>query len=311
MTGTVILAGGTRKTLPGLLSWRFIHTDGVGSDGFSVSFCFSPVWEEILRQAIRFEAEENGVVRFYGIVDEYEICWTGDGLVAEVHGRGLAGLLMDNHVSQKEYYWVRLSDMLRNYATPYGVTDVAYTDNYRLQAYAVDYGDCCWDALCGFCLWAADVQPRFSPEGKLIISPEKGKTHTLRQSQVTKALWRTTRYGVYSAVVAKYAGTLYEERIENDEFLAMGGCAVHRMTIPRKNRCRAGLESPRQVLENSKKKFQVLEVTVPEPFYASPVDVIQAELPKLGVSGKFLVTETENSRDISGSRCTITMRKLN
>lgn len=310
MIGKVILADGRKKTLPTLLNWRFVHTDGSSSDSFSLAFCYDSQWEPLLKMAVRFEGWENSTLRFYGIVDEYEVCWDENGLVAEVHGRGLAGLLMDNQVAEKEYYWVRLGDILRNYVTPYGIKAVNYERNYRLTSYAVDYGECCWDALCGFCLWAAGVQPRFLPDGTLVISSGQGTKRTIGESCIQKTLWRQTRYGVYSTVAAKYVGTYYEPKVNDSAFLAMGGCATHRMTIPRKNRCRAGLKSALRTLQDSKKEFRILEVTVPELFYAQPVDVITAELTKIGVTGNFQVVETENSLSSDGSLCKLRLRQI-
>ena len=310
MNGNILLSDGKKVTLPTLLSWRMIHTDGGSSDSFSLTFRYEDSWEAVLNLAIRFEGWDSGIQRFFGIIDEYEVRWDRDGRVAELHGRGLAGVLMDNEVPQRDFYWVRLRDILRNYVTPYGISAVEYDKNYWLNAYAVDYGECCWNALCGFCLWAAGVQPRFLPDGTLVISEKRGSLRNLEEGSVTKALWRQTRYGVYSTVAAKYVGTNYEERRENQGFIAMGGMATHRMTIPRKNRCRAGLKSMAQTLADSQKEFRVLEVTVPELFFAQPVDVVQVKLDKLGVTGSFQVTETENGMDEGGRSCKITMRQL-
>lgn len=311
MTGVLILADGSRVTLPTLLEWRFLHTDGTSSDSFSMAFCYESQWEAVLHKAVRFEGREKDVLRFYGIVDEYEVSWDEKGLRAQVFGRGLAGLLMDNEVAQKEFYWVRLGDILKNYVTPYRIPAVRYAENFRLTSYAVDYGESCWDALCGFCLWGAGIQPRFLADGTLVISGEMGNERTLTEGSIQKLCWRQTRYGVYSTVTAKYVGTNYEQRVSNAEFLALGGCAAHRMTIPRKNRCRAGLRSIQRTLEDSKKEFRVLEVTVPELFWAWPVDVVTVRLPVMGVSGRFQVVETENSVDSGGSQCKMTLRQMN
>lgn len=310
MTGMVILADGSRIALPELLKWRMIHTDGTSCDSFSLTFRYEQGWEEPLKQAAGFEGWEDDTQRFCGIVDEYEVCWDENGLLAAVYGRGLAGRLMDNEVAQREYYMPRLSDMLREHVTPYGITAVDYSENYRLTGYAVDYGDCCWDALCGFCLWAAGVQPRFSCDGTLIIGSGQETRRSLSEAQIQKLLWRQTRYGVYSAVAAKYVGSGYEQWVENEAFIRKGGCAVHRMTIPRKNRCRAGLKSPQQVLEDSKKEFRLLELTLPGLFAAQPVDVIDLELPEIGAAGSFLVVETENSLDGDGSLCRLRLRQM-
>lgn len=310
MKGIVILNDGSRVVLPVLTAWQMVYTDGTSSDSFSVTFLWESSWEEILSRAVRFEAWDGKVQRFCGIVDEYEVNWGQEGTVAELFGRGMSGLLMDNEVAEQQYYWVYLADILRNYVEPYRLPAVQYRENYFLTDYAVDYGGNCWDALSGFCLWAAGVQPRFLEDGTLVISGEAGERRILNPETVQSALWRQTRYGVYSRVMAKYVGTYYEDQVDNEAFSRLGGCATHRMTIPRKNRCRAGLSSPQQVLWNSAKDYRVLEVTLPELFWASPVDLVQVQLPKLGIAGNFQVMEAENEVDQQGRRCKLRMREL-
>lgn len=311
MTGFVILNDGSRVMLPVLTGWKLIHTDGTSSDSFSVGFCWEAAWEGTLKRAVRFEAWEGTEQRFYGIVDEYEVNWSENGLTGELFGRGLAGLLMDNEAGEQVYNWVRLGDILRNYALPYQLPAVEYAENYWLTSYAVDYGTNCWSALSGFCLWAAGIQPRFLADGTLVISPEAGGRHSLLEEQVQKLTWRQTRYGVYSRVVAKYVGTYYEDQVDNDQFRGLGGSAVHRMTIPRKNRCRAGLCTPWQALRDSEKGFRVLEVTLAELFWAEPADVVTVNMPKAGIYGTFQVVEAENGVDQNGRRCKLRMREMN
>lgn len=310
MKGTVILNDGSRVDLPVLTEWKLIHTDGTSSDSFSVGFRWDSSWEKILSRGVRFEAWEEETQRFYGIIDEYEVTWNQGGLTGQLYGRGLAGLLMDNEVPEQEYYWVRLAQILKNYVEPYHIPAVRYAENYWLSAYAVDYGTDCWSALSGFCLWAAGVQPRFLPNGTLVISSEEGAERSLNQDGVETIQWRQTRYGVYSRVMAQYVGTYYVQQVDSGSFQKLGGCATHRMTVPRRNRCRAGLSSPNQVLMNSQKEFRTLEVTMPELFWAEPLDRVTVNLKELGVSGRFLVTETENRVDDGGKQCRLHLREM-
>lgn len=311
MTGAVQTYSGSWVTLPALLQWNLHHTDGTAADSFSVSFWFSAGWEDTLKSAIRFKATDSEATRFYGIVDEYEVRMDGDGLLVQIYGRGMAGIMLDNQVSQREFYYARLSDMIKRYVTPYGIGAPEYRKNYWLTIYGVEYGESAWDAFCGFCIWGAGVQPRFLPEGSLDISGAHGTGKQITAgSPVLEAVRTGCRYGVYSAVVAKYIASGYEQTYENRDFKNRGGNAVHRMTIPRRNQCRAGRSTPGRILELSQREESRLKVTVSELFWAQPMDEIQVTLPKLGLQGSFLVTETENSRDTGGSRCTMTMYQL-
>lgn len=309
MTGVLYLCDGQEVELPTLLRWTLIRTDGAACDSFSVAFCYQAEWEAVLRKAVRFRAVSNGVTRFFGIVDEYEAVYNARGLEVTVLGRGMAGLLMDNQVGLREYYWVRLSDILRNYVTPYGVT-ASYEKNYFLQSYAVDYGTSAWQALTGFCLWAGNIQPRCSADGTLIISEKKGKTVSLSHPErVIAAQWNSCRYGVYSKVVAKNAATKLETAVTNKEFLAMGGNAVRRITIPRKNSCRAGKVSAEMELKASTEKARVLRLTLADPFFSEPGDRVTLELSRLGIQGDFYVSEVETSLSSDGTICRLTMEE--
>ena len=311
MTGIIHYSNGEKATLPALTAWELRRTDGSSADSFFAAFPFSPLWEQRLNQAVRFSAWENGQCRFLGIVDEYETVLTREGRTARIYGRGLAGVLMDIQVGQSLFSWVSLREILERYVIPYDVGPVVCSENPRLESYAVDYGTSCWDALRGFCLWAMDIQPRFQADGSLLILPGKGKQLRLGpETPIEEAVKNGCRYGVYRAVVAKYIATGYEQRFENSAAAARGIRAVHRMTVPRKNPRRAGLRSPQQVLEDSGKEASTLRVTVPELFWAEPVDQVTVDLPELGLKGEFLVTETVSALDQDGSRCIVTMRQI-
>lgn len=311
MIGKIKDYEGKWHTLPTLLSWAMEYSDGESADSFFVCFRFAVEWEEKLKKAVRFQAEEDGVTRFFGIVDEYEVSMDGEGLRAKLYGRGMAGLLMDNQVRQREYYYARLSDMVRNYVTPYGIAAPSYPKNVYLSAYAVDYGESAWDAFSGFCQWAMDIQPRFLPDGSLVVSSEHGKGNTIEDgSPVLEAKFTGCRYGVYSAVVAKYISSGYEQWFENPEFQKRGGCATYRMTVPRRNRCRAGLSSASKTLSESAKQERTLTVTLSKPFWAQPMDEVTVNLTALGVRGTFLVKEAKSSGDASGTRCRLSMYQI-
>lgn len=310
MKGTLICYDGTKVRLPDLMAFQVRRTDGTGADSVSVQFPFQPEWEEKLKKATRIRLREETEERFCGIVDEYEVTDDQEGLVVTIYGRGMGGLMMDNQVPEGVYYYAGLQDMIRRYVTPYGIPVKGDTD-YRLYTYAVDYGTSCWDAFSGFCLWAAGVQPRFLGDGTMVLSAGQGTERVLRdRDQVLGAVRRGCRYGVYSTVAAKSLLTGYETFYENREFQAMGGCATHRMTVPRKNPCRAGRLWGQRVLDDSKKGWSLLTVTVPGTFWAEPVDPVRVELPRLGLHGRFLVTECQSILDHEGPRSIITMREL-
>lgn len=310
MTGYLVDHRGHRQELPVLLQWELNTTMGDPADSFSLRFRYEAQWENVLRQAVYFQAVDKGVIRFTGLVDEYETSYDSGGSLVTIHGRGMAARLMDNEVGEADYYWVRLTDMIRIYCKPYGIDKVVYDEDWRLGAYAVPYGVTAWQALCGFCMWSAGVQPRFLPDGTLLITAGQGQRRTLAKPQkVVSARFSCCRYGVYSHVLAKYAGLGTCDREVDAEFQARGGMATKCITIPRRRSCRAGAASPRQVLEQSGENYRVLELTLGELYPAEPGDLIRLELEHMGISGRFCVQEVRNSRSGEGENCRMTMRE--
>ena len=311
MTGYVIDPQGAETMLPPLLRWNLTATTGEAADCFSLTFVFAARWEPVLKQAVMFRAMDKGKTRFYGIVDEYEITHDREGLLVTLHGRGMAGRLMDNQVGQRDYYWVSLGNILGEYVYPYGITKVQYDEDWWLTIYSVPYGATAWQALQGFCLWAGGVQPRFLPDGTLVISGKEGAKRRLeRPDKVLTARFSCCRYGVYSKVVAKSVATGVETHVDNVPFQALGGQAVGRMTIPRRRSCSASKVSPRQMLEASQEDFRVLEIELGELYAAEPGDIVSVNLGKLGISGAFQVKEAENSLSPEGKLCRLTMKEI-
>lgn len=311
MTGYTLDSQGKETMLPPLLRWSLTTTTGETADSFSLTFVYAARWEPVLKKAVYFRAVDKGEVRFYGLVDEYEILHDRDGLLVTVHGRGLAGRLMDNQVGQRDHTWVSLQNILGEYVYPYGISQVQYDEDWWLPSYAVPYGATAWQALRGFCIWAAGVQPRFLPDGTLLLSSREGTRRRLeRPERVISARFSCCRYGVYSAVVAKSVATGVETKVENAEFKALGGQAVGRMTIPRRRSCSASKVSPQQMLRGSREDFRVLELELGEHYGAEPGDVVSLSLKKLGISGSFRVKEAENSYGPEGKSCKLTMKEM-
>ena len=311
MTGYVIDPQGKETMLPPLLQWSMTTTTGEAADCFSLTFVFAARWEPVLKKAVMFRAVDKEKVRFFGLVDEYEILRDQEGLLVSIHGRGMAGRLMDNQVGQKDHYWVSLGSILTEYVYPYGITNVRYDEDWWLPSYSVPYGATAWQALRGFCLWAGGVQPRFLPDGTLVLSKKEGTRRKLeRPEKVISARFSCCRYGVYSQVAAKAVATGLETTVENREFQALGGMAVGRMTIPRRRSCSASKVSPGQMLADSQEDFRVLELCLGEHYAAEPGDIVSVNLGKLGITGSFRVKEAENSMSPEGRHLKLTMKEI-
>ena len=73
--------------LPELLSWDVRYTGSVPCDSYKVTFSYTAELEPVLRRAAGFTLMDGENVLLRGIVDEYEIRQTEDGLSGLLPGR--------------------------------------------------------------------------------------------------------------------------------------------------------------------------------------------------------------------------------
>ena len=90
---------------------RQLFGDGSLSGGYA----------EPLRLAAGFLAMDGETVLLRGIVDEYTVDLSANGLTATVTGRGYAARLLDNESRPVTYQGATLAEIVRCHATPYGI----------------------------------------------------------------------------------------------------------------------------------------------------------------------------------------------
>nr|DAG11530.1 MAG TPA: 43 kDa tail protein [Caudoviricetes sp.] len=308
MTGYLTTIQDQVWRLPVLTAWEILRTDGESCDSFFVRFAFEAAQLTTLRQAVRFRAEEAGETVFTGIVDEFEITASDGGLVAELTGRSLGGLLLDNETRAATYLTATLSDILKQYVYPLGITRVDADQMISLHNFAVDSGDTCQTALAGFCRHAAGVTPRFLADGTLQLrkSPAVSRRKITAATEVTEAVVRMCRYGVISEQVLVHSRTGAVEAVQNEDFVALGGRA-RKVTLTSGDTTRAQFRTAAQRIAASNRELWTLEVTLPGAFLAEPQDTVAVTLPHLGVDQTLAVQQVCSRADQDGVRCTLTL----
>lgn len=154
---------GQNTVLPTLLGWEISHGMGTPCDAFTVRFLYDSSLLSVLSDAVRFCAKYAGETVFSGVVDEFWILADGDGLTAEVSGRSLAALLLDNQAEAAEYYGVSLEYMLEKHVWPWGIEKVR-TSPFARQAYlAVGSGQSQWRVLEQFVWFGGGDSSAVSP----------------------------------------------------------------------------------------------------------------------------------------------------
>lgn len=274
MTGYLTDYKGQQFKLPSFLSWDITHTDGTdGTDSFEVSFPYLEEMNAALSDGVYFSLDYRGKLVFYGVVDEFEVNISAKGKTVSLVGRGMGARLIDNKCVGAEYISCTLSEMLRNYVEPFGV-EVGQCDAFPpMYGYSISTGESALSALTGYTKFAGDIVPRFSPEGKLLLTKKGGSRYALNAECIVGASVRSRRCGVLSKVKIVTADGV-QMTAENESFLKKGGCAQSVITVPRKTGWDMMRYTGEYQIEKSCEGRYSLELTVKELFYLFPGDVL-------------------------------------
>lgn len=305
MTGYITNAAGTIYALPALTAYQVLRCGGEdGCDSFFCTFPTEAADTAVLEGALTFHAEHEGRRVFTGVVDEVSVSLSSAGRLARIDGRGLCARLLDNQTRSADYDSAQLSDILRDYVTPYGITVIA-SDLPAVQRFSVDTGDTCRQAVWGYVRHAGAPAPCFDAEGRLLIG-QKGNPFSLTEAAAPFAVTFTrTRYGVLSQVVEVRAGSGADVRVtDNPNF---SGLSARKVTVISGNTVRAERRTGAQHIARSEHDSRLVEVTLSGLFLAEPDDICTLDLPKMGLSGVFTVRTVRSSLNETGATCTITM----
>ena len=310
MTGYLIDVSGNEYILPPLLSWSVVHTLGLPCESFELCSIFSSDMARRLPTIAGFRGEYNNETVFRGVVDEYEIDISESGSVLRVSGRGMAALLLDNESAAIEYGACTLHDIIRNHVTPCEITDISSQSMPAIWGYTVPSGASHWKALYGFTHFAGGIMPRFSRDGKLVISSDTGPLKVISsESAVFDIKLRERRYGVISEMLVKNAVLGTSDTVRNEEFIARGGRCKRVITVPRKTGYDAMRYTGAFQIENSMKDSYVLCVTVEEVFAAFPNEIVELNFEHLGIQGRYKVSESESWQNEDGAGTRIKLIK--
>ncbi len=301
---------GRQYQLPVLLDWSLTYTGGVPCDSMSATCPYDSGMAEILPNATRFTAREDGQIMLYGVIDAYEISLSGQGLLVTLEGRGMAALLLDNESEALTYGTATLEDILTNHALPY---HIPWEKGISLSGsgYAVTSGSSQWKAIQGFTHRFGGFDPYFTREGLLVPRRLWGSGRTLRvdaKAPVTSLRRREQRYGVISEMLIQDKVQGIRHRVINEEFLQKGGCRRHVLYMPRSTADERRYTGEYQIAQSA---LEQLEITLelPLPFAAFPGDRVCLAMEQLGPEETFDVTEARCRMDEKGQRTEIVLSR--
>lgn len=308
MQGKILTYDKITRTLPELLSWRLLRTDGDGCDGFAVSFVADGQTDSWLAKAVEFFAFDGSRQVFCGIVDDYELSLTGKGRICVLSGRGMAGRLLDNEAAPVEYSMAYLPVILSNYVTALGVKSNAVALP-PISAFSVPLGTSYWNVLRGFCINAGAKPPWCSAEGVVQVARQFATTtKSFSEAQILSASYCNCRYGVISKQMQITADGAVMTAV-NDGFAAIGGCA-QKVSSKTGGTLSCNYRSPIMQIEASKMEQFRLKLEMAGSFLAEPNTWVRVSMPSLGIAGSFRVCQCASAGSAEGITCTLTLSRV-
>lgn len=305
MTGFLTTYDGSLWQLPPLLAWEILRTDGDGCDSATVRFVYEPKRLSVLQAGARLRLEEDGVTRFFGVVDECTVNCGEGGRLVTLSCRSLQALLTDNELRAARFSVITLADALEQFVVPFGITRIAPAELPDVPQFAVETGNTAWQALRGFCRHSGGAMPRFAADGTLIFGAEAGKTVDLGGCAVKSAELRRCVYGLIGRQIIVSSGYEDVELAQEDAVLARGGCQKVSMRVGRT--LKADWRTARQRVQESKKEELALTLTLAGDVSALPGDTAALSLDGFGIRGRFLIRRVKTELSAGGRQTILTM----
>lgn len=299
---------GARYELPVLLRWDLDYTGTVPCDSMTAACLYDAGMAEVLPKATRFTAFQDGKIMLRGVIDAYEVSLSRQGLLAEVEGRGMAALLLDNESEALSYERAPLSEILENHVSPYGIT-VKRQKDVSGSGYAVVSGSSQWKALQGFTHRFGGFDPYFTREGTLVTGPLWGSGKTLRiddSSPMLSLRKREQRYGVISEVLIQDKAQRISHPVRNQKFLQTGGQRRHVLYMPRSTAEDRRYTGEYQIAQSALEQVEI-DLELPFSFAAMPGDRVALALDRLKLSGLYEVVRSRSRMDGDGERTELTI----
>ena len=295
--------------LPELTAWRMEYTAGVPCDSFWVRCPWEAGSGTDPAQWVTFYAVHEGERVFTGVVDECQCEWSEGGCTAELSGRGMQALLLDNQAEAADYGQATLEEILRNYVTPYGIQMAEKVSLPGAEGFSVASGSSCWKVLYEFARYHAGVTPRFDRWGRLVLSPwiEAAPIQLDQDAPVTRWLWREKRYGVLSQVTVKDVSGWRRQTETNETFQNRGGQCSRVILMPKNTGFQARRYNARFQLERSAAELRQVELTLAIPFAAWPGDLVSLTRAAWSGNGLYRVRESRVTLGARGCETTLVL----
>mgnify|MGYP002756212648 CR=1 FL=1 len=314
MRGRIITSDHRIFELPVLLRWNITYTGGVPCDSYEVTCVYDRTMAELLHLAAGFLAlDENGGVLLRGIVDEYAVELSPEGLTVTICGRGYAARLLDNESRPVTYQGATLEEIVRCHVTPYGITAAEIAPVSATSVYTVASGTSQWKALEGFCRAYGGFLPTFQRDGRLVAAPAQAERRIRIGEEdpvLSCRLRREDHYGVLTEVLVIDKTRNVSYSVQNRDMLDRGGQCRRVVYTPGQSTWAAMRYTGEYQIRRSREEELTIELGLAGCFPAFPGDTVRLELGAMGLSGEYRVAEAENTASPeTGEVCTLILRE--
>ena len=314
MRGRIITSSHRVYDLPVLLRWNMTYTGSVPCDSYTVTCVYDKTMAEPLHLAAGFLAlGEDDQVLLRGIVDEYAVELSPEGLTVTICGRGYAARLLDNESRPVTYQGATLEEIVRCHVTPYGITAAEIAPVSATSVYTVASGTSQWKALESFCRTYGGFAPRFRRDGLLVAAPERDDGRRIvigADSPVLSCTLREDHYGVLTEVLVIDKTRNVSYSVKNQDMIDRGGQCRRVVYTPGQSTWAAMRYTGEYQIQRSREEELAIEVELAGCFLAFPGDVVRLRLEALGIDGEYRVAEAENrASPETGEVSTLTLRE--
>ena len=311
MTVRLLTYDGRQYLMPTLLTWTVRRTGSVPADELEVAAVYDGELQEVLPDVYRFAAYQDDELILRGVVDEYEVEASGEGLLLRLAGRGMAALLLDNEAEAATYQQATTAEILRTHVTPWGISCQQWRDMQMLN-YRVTSGSSQWKALSDFTSRAGGFTPWFTAAGELVVEPLAGSGARRvidGTAPVLSCIRREKRYGIISQVLIRDRNQRVMQTVENSAFIRRGGARRQVLYMPGGSTYGAVRYTGNYQIEKSQEGARQTELTLSGAFSASPGDIAELTYEPLKLYGVYDVVEAVTRGGSGGETTTLTMEE--
>ena len=311
MTVRLLTYDGRQYQMPTLLTWMVRRTGTVPADELEAEAVYDGELQEVLPDVNRFAAYQDDTLILRGVVDEYEVEASKEGLLLRLAGRGMAALLLDNEAEAAVYQQATMAEILRTHVTPWGVSCARWRD-VQCRDYRVTSGSSQWKALSDFTSRAGGFTPWFTAAGELVVEPLAGsgvRRAIDGAAPVLSCIRRERRYGIISQVLIRDRNQRVMQTVDNAAFRRRGGQRRQVLYMPGSSSYDAVRYTGNYQIAQSQQGARQTELTLSGAFSAAPGDTVALSYEPLKLYGTYDVVEAVTRGGSAGETTVLTMEE--